>query len=237
MVHYLGDGSGPATTEEELRRRANPAHPGYPNGYEYPEYDFGILADGTVITMRPLTVIGGHTQADKPPYNGYGENWWNKNAASVVLGHGTQEDPLPEAMVQGLIRFIVQFCQLQGSSMDYVYPHFQVTKTDCPAAHYSKIGVSTGWLDFDYIEAEVTRRLEGGQTEMKIVYFFGPDDMGPARRVAEKTGSLMAPRSMYGKFPGNEEIILGGESVAGATNLTGQSWEETTQNVINFLKG
>lgn len=229
VLHHLGDGHGPAATADELRRRANPYR------YEYPEYDFGILADGTVIPMRPLTVQGAHCIADRPAYN-YADQWWNRNSIGIVLGIDAQAYPVPETMFKGLITFLVGLCRTRAMTMDDIYPHFQVTQTDCPGASYRKLGFNTGHLDYDQVEQSVNLLLKGADT-MPVIFFFGPDDYILAKRVALKVNAAIAPRELYGKLPASSVFIVGGPAVDGAVNLTGQAWEDTAQAVINYLKG
>jgi len=109
-IHHMGDGLGPCTTEAELRRRSTPP------GYDYPAYDFGILASGQVVTLRPLTVQGAHTLSDRAKYvRGY--QWWNRNSASVVMANSNHLFAPPEPMYQGLICFLVGFCDNKGSTL------------------------------------------------------------------------------------------------------------------------
>lgn len=162
VVHHLGDGKGPATTGAELQRRANPPHlPDYPKGYDWPEYEWGILADGSIITMRPLTYVGAHCQADREKYQ-LGENWWNRNSVSIVIGNDNTKYPPTEAQVANLISFLVGWCKEKGTTFDDVYPHFQVTQTDCPGAVSQELGISSGaWMDWDAIGNKITAILDG----------------------------------------------------------------------------
>jgi hypothetical protein len=152
VIHHLGDGLGPCQTEAELRRRTTPA------GYDGPAYDFGVLASGKVITLRSLTQQGAHCMSDRAKYD-RGYQWWNRNSASVVLANSNDKFQPPEAMVQGLICFLVSFCDKQGFNiMDGGYPHFQVSQTACPGASYRKLGFNTGYLDYDRVEQSVNAR-------------------------------------------------------------------------------
>ena len=76
VLHHLGDGQPAARTVAELQRRANPYN------YQFAEYDFGILEDGTIVNLRPLDYVGAHCIASVPKYM-YGPNWWNQNSIGV----------------------------------------------------------------------------------------------------------------------------------------------------------
>lgn len=239
VVHHLGDGKPVCLTPEALKGRANPPQPGFPNGWEYPEYDFGILADGTVVDMRPLTVVGAHAQADKSPYI-LGLNWWNLNSASVVLGIDATKYEPPAAMVQGLIDFLVKWFRKQGGTMAQCYPHFQIFHTDCPGAAYSKLGLNTGYLNYNYVETSVNNILKGVPTVTETankpcVLVFGVWDLIPAWRLATKLKCPVIPRDADWKNMGfNKFYVVGGpeETGSGVVNLTGDDWEHTTLLVI-----
>ena len=152
VIHHLGDGLGPCETEAELRRRSTPV------GYDGPAYDFGVLASGKVVPLRSLTVQGAHTMSDRAKYD-RGYQWWNRNSASVVMANSNHKFAPPESMIQGLICFLVGFCDQQGFNiMDGGYPHFQVAQTDCPGGSYKKLGFKTGYFDYDRVEQEVNSR-------------------------------------------------------------------------------
>ena len=230
VLHHLGDGLTAATTEGELRRRANPPHSGYPNGYEYPEYDYGILANGKVVEMRPLTIIGAHTQADFTLYRS-GENWWNRNSASVVIGIDSEKFQPPEAMVLSLITFLGNFCLRQGGDISNIYPHFQISKTKCPGA----------FLDYDRVERSVDRFLKSGvqQADKAIIIVFGPLDLVLAYRLAQKLGIPIIPRELnWAPQVFNKFYIVGGAPEKGPefVNLTGDTWEDTARAVLEELK-
>ena len=240
VLHHLGDGLPAANTEEELRRRANPPHDGYPNGYEYPEYDYGILADGNLISMRPLTVIGAHAQPDLPGYR-WGENWWNRNSASVVIGIDATLFRPPGPMVSSLINCLANFCQEQGSEISNIYPHFQISNTKCPGASYTKLGLNTGFLDYDSVESSVDLILKGDLVQVlnQAVVVFGIWDLIPAYKLAIKLRCPVIPRGISWRIFGfNQFYIVGGppEAGPGIVNLTGDTWEDTAQAVLEELK-
>lgn len=149
VIHHLGDSQGPCSTEAELRRRSQPP------GYDYSAYDFGVLADGKVITLRPLTVQGAHCIADRSKYEHGDPQWWNRNSAGVTLANDNQDFIPPAAMIQGLISFLINFSKQRGFGIDGMYPHFQVAQTLCPGGSYKKLGLNTGHFDYDLVEQAV----------------------------------------------------------------------------------
>ena len=245
VIHHLGDGLGPALTKEEVFRRANP------KGYQFPEYDFGILGDGTVISMRPLNYIGAHTQADKEEYM-RGDNWWNMNSASVVMANDNTKFPPPHEMLSGLEGFLVAWCKEKGATINDLYPHFQITRTDCPGGKYSKLNLDTGYFDYDRMEERVLEQT-GTPTQAEpqletqaqehdskpgIILEYGSDAEG-ALRLAQKLDIPIYPRS--GKA---WEELTGGYVVGGSPmndpkfkDLTGDGWIETVKKVIAELEG
>lgn len=239
VIHHLGDGSPAAKTEAELRSRANPPQPGFPNGWQYPEYDYGILEDGTVITMRPLTVKGAHAIADRREYM-LGPNWWNLNSASVVLGIDATEFTPPGAMVNSLINFLAKFCKEKGGGVGNMYPHFQITQTDCPGASYGKVGLSTGFLNYDYVEQSVDSILKGGLGPMDkpAVVVFGIWDLVIAYRLALKLNCPVIPRSSNWRGMGfNKFYLVGGpeENSPDVVMLSGNAMEDTEKAVLEEL--
>jgi len=240
VLHHLGDGLPAAATAEELRRRSNPSQPGLPKGYDYPEYDYGVLADGSLINMRPLTIVGAHSQADRPDYR-WGENWWNLNSASVVIGIDAEKFKPQAPMVRGLINFLASFCKRQGGSVSDIYPHFQISNTKCPGASYAKLGLNTGGLDYNNVEDSVDMMIKGGLVlEVKpAIVVFGIWDLVLAYRLAVKIKAPVIPREANWRGMGfNKFYIVGGapEPWPEFVNLTGDTWEDTAQAVLEELK-
>ena len=240
MIHHFGDGLPAAKTVEELTKRANPPQPGFPNGWQYPEYDVGILEDGAVVPLRPLTVKGAHAVADRSQYM-LGVNWWNLNSASVVLGIDSTLFKPSDAMINSLITFLAGFCRDRGGNEGNMYPHFQITQTDCPGASYNKLGLSTGYLDYDYIETNVKGILEGGLGPMDkpAVVVFGVWDLVVAYRLALKLKCPVVPREADWKNMGfNKFYIVGGpdEVGPGVVMLSGNAFEDTEAKVLEALK-
>jgi hypothetical protein len=149
VVHHLGDSQGPCKSVTELLKRSNP-------GYEFPAYDFGILDDGTIVELRPLTYVGAHCIASKQKYI-YGPNWWNENSIGVVLAIDNTKFQPSQAMVNGLIVLMIRLCKSQNMTIDDWYPHFQLTATACPGGSYNKLGFDTGYFDYDVVEKAVYR--------------------------------------------------------------------------------
>jgi len=220
VVHYLGDGLGPCVDEAELLRRANP------NGYQYPDYDYGILGDGTLVDMRPLTVIGAHAVSDIPAME-YGPNWWNENSASVVLGWGLETSKgnvLPIAMLNTLNAFVTAWIgQRGGSVMKTVLPHCSVTQTDCPGFNFSEVQVMLN-------------------KDLPVVVWFGRDDLEGALQLCRKINGVMVERSYFDAWlaedkASNTVYIVGGSPIQGSNyvNLAGAGWKETVIMVVNRL--
>ena len=224
VVHYLGDGLGPCKTKEELLKRANPY------GYQYPEYDNAILEDGTILTaadgMRPLTVIGAHTISDRPNMM-WGPNWWNCNAASIVLGWGLEEsssNPMPATMLQALNRFVGEWIGERGGTVGTtVLPHNVVTQTDCPGFNFKEV---VGMINKD----------------VPVVVWFGRDDLEGALQLTRKVNGVMVERAYFNNWnaadkASNTVYIVGGEPIQGSNyvNLAGSNWKETVGMVLNRL--
>ncbi len=152
VIHHFGDGMPAAKTKEEAFKRANPYH------YEFPEYDFIILDDGTILTARPLNYIGAHCVADKAKYQ-YSKNWWNENSIGIAMANDNTKYPPSQAMVNSLTTLLTDLCHKQGMTIDDLYPHFQVSATACPGGSYAKLGLDTGFFDYDLVERSVYRNL------------------------------------------------------------------------------
>jgi len=216
VVHYLGDGMDPCTTVDELLQRANPY------GYQYPEYDFGILGDGTIVPMRPLTVIGAHAISDIPAME-YGPNWWNLNSASIVLAWGKVASP-PAVMLQALEKFIGAWIVARGGALGKtVLPHCSVTRTDCPG--------------FDFSEVKVLLNKD-----TPVVVWFGRDDLEGALQLCRKVNGVMCERVHFDSWStedkaSNTVYIVGGSPIQGSNfvNLAGAGWKETVSLVLNRL--
>lgn len=147
VIHHTGDGKPPSIP---LSQRW------HPSGYDYPSYDFGIEADGTIRDGRPLTVQGAHTVSDKPSYSQRGAQWWNQNAIGIGLAGDFTVYPMPEAQFNALVALVKRLMSQYGLTLDDVYPHGQVTYTDCPGCTYSKVPAMTkGKWSYDEFERAV----------------------------------------------------------------------------------
>lgn len=154
VLHHLGDGLGAAKTAEELIVRANPNH------YQFPEYDFGIIASGQIVPLRPLTYIGAHAQANKGAYM-YGYNSWNKSSISIVMANDNTKWAPPAEMVEGTIACLLKLSKDPDHliTIKDIYLHSQIFTTDCPGAKYSALGLNSGYLDFDQMMTELNARM------------------------------------------------------------------------------
>ena len=249
-VHHLGNGKPPLESEMELVHDANP------RGYDYPEYEYGILANGSIVPMRPLTVVGAHTVADYEKYQ-HGKNWWNRNSASVVIANDCTIYPPTPAQVDALINFCVDWCRRQGANFDYIYPHFQLSRTACPGAISSQLGLHTGYLNWDMVnqrlagvsfaapivtvESSFVPEFLNNDTlkeweKLPVVIYLGNDDKTMAERLAAKLSGVVCPRvltKVWGQFP--SKVVVGGEEIPGATNYCGVDYKDTCMKVLSVL--
>lgn len=146
VIHHMGDGQGP---EVDIRTRWNP------HAYQFPEYDYGIQGDGTVLIGRPLVYIGAHTQADISKYN-YGPNWWNMNTASIGLAGDFTKYKMTCLQFTSLVSLVKKLMLMPKVklTLDDVYPHGQVTYTDCPGCSYDRLLNAVGFKGWNYNEFE-----------------------------------------------------------------------------------
>jgi len=147
VIHHMGDGRSP---DVPIAQRWNPYK------YDYPEYDFGVEADGTIRQGRPLNVQGAHCIADKPQYSKQGEQWWNQNSIGIGLAGDFTKFTMPQAQFNGLVGLVKRLMSQYGLTLDNVYPHGQVKYTDCPGCTYSKVPALTkGTWSYDAFEKAV----------------------------------------------------------------------------------
>lgn len=237
VIHHLGNKHNPIFTREELLRAANP------DGWDYPNYDYGILATGEVVNMRPLSFIGAHTQADRTRYN-YGPNWWNENSASVVIANDNQMFKPTAAQVEGLVKFLTGWLKVRGLDMGAAYPHFQVTQTDCPGGSYKKLALDTGYLDYDAVELDVTNALNGvvagGVELMRLIVAYTKEDQTAAALLADAVHSAIILKDY---FPVEEAAKIGTLYQVGGPNLypgkavllSGVDRYATARAVLDFI--
>lgn len=150
VIHHMGDGQSPSVPIEE---RWNP------NGTTFPEYDFGIEANGTIREGRPLNYIGSHTISDKPPYSSRGKYWFNQNAIGIGLAGDFTIYSMPKAQLDALVALVKRLMSEYGLTLDNVYPHGQVTYTDCPGCTYSKVPALHGSWSYDEFEKAVIEEV------------------------------------------------------------------------------
>jgi len=143
----MGDGKPP---EVSILQRWNPSN------YDYPEYDFGVEADGTIRIGRPLNYQGAHTLSDKPPYSQKGNQWWNQNSIGIGIAGDFTKYPMPQAQFNALVALVKRLMSQYGLTLDNVYPHGQVTYTDCPGCTYSKLPSAKGLWSYDEFEKAVS---------------------------------------------------------------------------------
>jgi hypothetical protein len=218
VVHYFGDGQEPALTKKELFRRGNPYN------YDYPEYDFGIIADGTIIPMRPLTIRGAHCISDIPSMVHSDEQWWNKNSVSIVIGVG-EGYVATDAQLKSLSRFITEWKRKPNS---IIYRHCDITKTDCPNLSYEI------W----------NKVLKGYEDVLKVaVLLFSKEDYWAGTDVAVRNGNCgLFIRPADHSVPvdamnAQRLIVVGGPSVGHPDEilLTGNTKYDTAQAVAKYL--
>ena len=233
VIHHLGNKKGPLFSREALLQAANP------DGWEYSDYDYGILGDGTVIDMRPLSVIGAHTQASHR-YN-YSPNWWNRNSAGIVIANDCEMFPPTPLQMQALVRFLFRWLETRGLNMDAAYPHFQVTQTKCPGASYHKLGLDTGFMDYDAVESEVNSLLAGGTLGgieiMKLIVAYTKDDMEAAGYLADAVRGAIINKDYLTEARVDVLYQVGGPDLyqGKAVLLSGGDKYDTARAVLDFI--
>lgn len=146
VIHHMGDGQ---SSDISILKRWNPQN------YDYPEYDFGVEADGTIRDGRPLTFQGAHCLSDKPPYSQRGDQWWNQNSIGIGVAGDFTKYPMPQAQFNALVALVTRLMTQYGLTLDNVYPHGQVMYTDCPGCTYSKVTALKGTWSYDEFEKAV----------------------------------------------------------------------------------
>ncbi len=232
VIHHMGDGQPPGIP---IAQRWNPA------GYDYPEYDFGIEADGTIREGRPLTIQGAHCLSDKSPYSQKGSQWWNRNSIGIGLAGDFTKYPMPQAQFYALCSLVKRLMDEHGLTLDNVYPHGQVTYTDCPGCVYDKVPELKGGWDYNEFEQAV---LSGAQPEEVIdvfdvaVLLNTKDDFWAGADVAAKHGNcaIFVRPSMDAKNA-KTLIVVGGSSIreTGEILLSGNDKYDTAAAVKKYL--
>jgi len=183
VIHHMGDGKPP---EVSILQRWNPFN------YDYPEYDFGVEADGTIRNGRPLNIQGAHTISDKPPYSQKGSNWWNQNSIGIGIAGDFTKFPMGQIQFNALVALVRRLMSQYGLTLDNVYPHGQVTYTDCPGCTYGKVPALHGMWSYDEFEKAVlngpTTIIQGVVNVTPVVQakkVIAPDDIYLTVRVRE----------------------------------------------------
>ena len=174
----MGDGQ---TSDVSILKRWNP------HNYDYPEYDFGVEADGTIRDGRLLTFQGSHTLSDKPPYSQRGDNWWNQNSIGIGIAGDFTKYPMPLAQFASLCALVKRLMIQYELTLDNVYPHGQVTRTDCPGCTYSKVPALKGTWSYDAFETAVLSKGAAIMSEpvKPVKGPIAPDDIYLSVRVRE----------------------------------------------------
>jgi hypothetical protein len=254
VIHHMGDGKPP---EVPISQRWNPY------GYQYPEYDFGIEYNGTIVQGRPLNAIGAHCIADKPQYN-YGKNWWNQNSLGIGLAGDFTKYPMTQAQFDSLVLLVKKLMAQHNLTLDDVYPHGQVTYTDCPGCVYDRVPALHGGWNYNAFMAAVLNdssnafmsvvlnnssvEKEEPMIENLIVYIGSPEaDIVPRLQAHLKAPAVMlqdltvetakAARKVYGVGYSPEKYVVGNYTIPLHQLITGNDATDTALAVINFIKG
>jgi len=240
VIHHLGDRLGPCTTEAELKRRSQPA------GYDWPAYDFGILANGQVITLRPLTVQGAHCISDRTKYIHEDPQWWNRNSAGVVMANDNQKFVPPVDMIKGLFCFLINFGNQRGFGISGMYPHFQITQTLCPGGSYKKLGLNTGYFDYDLMEKAVENQnlvlkkvVDKIMFKALVIYTYDPDKYAAEYLADHLRAPLVSLNNLTPELSAcaTTKYKVGGSALAGTKLLSGWDRFLTAEAVLKFIRG
>jgi hypothetical protein len=238
-IHHMGDGLPP---EVSILQRWNPGK------LDYPEYDYGIEADGTIRIGRPLTVQGAHCISDKPPYNQRGYQWWNRNSIGIGLAGDFTKYPMPDVQFKALVRLVKALHSEYGLSLDQCYPHGQVTYSDCPGCTYSKVPALTkGLWSYDNFEQAVLgiTKEEEDTLDVAILKHSSEDEWaakdvditlgGVANFTRQGTTSRIPAEALSAK----KLFIIGGPDVSHPNRvyLSGNTKYDTAVAVGKYLGG
>lgn len=193
VIHHMGDGLSPKVS---ILKRWNPF------GYQFPEYDIGIEANGTIRKGRPLNYQGAHCVSDKPPYNQKGDNWWNKNSIGIGLAGDFTIFPMPQAQFDALVKLVKQLMAQYNLTLDNVYPHCQISKTACPGCTYNKVPSAYGFWNYNEFEKAVNNKEKGDFQMEHAVFYFSDRDYSAARMISSKLGNC----AMYCRNGNNANI-------------------------------
>ena len=210
VIHHMGDGKPPG---ESILNRWNPYN------YQYPEYDFGIEADGTIRVGRPLNIIGAHCQSDIPPFSERGDNWWNKNSIGIGLAGDFTLYAMQWAQYEALLKLVREL--MAKYNVSEIRAHKEVTRTACP-----------GNWDTEAFKKD----LEGSKVFENLVCYDWYDD-GAAKLLADK---LKAPVVHVDNVTdalwscAKKKYKVGGGAFRDAQVIAGKDRFATTQAVLNL---
>lgn len=215
VIHHMGDGLPP---EVSILQRWNP------HGYDYPEYDFGIEADGTIRIGRPLTYQGAHCLSDKPPYCNRGDQWWNRNSIGIGLAGDFTKYPVSKSQFYALCSLVKSLMGQYGLTLDDVYPHGQVTYTDCPGCTYSKVPALSGGWSYDEFEQAVLGNVQlkepkGGEETVKDLVIYADGDVGAALTLSYKLGCPMVLKDFADRYQAQNKHWVGVHGTNGNGNF------------------
>lgn len=146
VIHHMGDGK---SSDISILNRWNPYN------YEYPEYDFGVEADGTIRQGRPLNYQGAHCLSDKPPHSQRGDQWWNQNSIGIGVAGDFTKFPMSQAQFNSLVGLVKKLMSQYNLTLDDCYPHGQITFTACPGCIYDKVPALKGFWNYNDFENAV----------------------------------------------------------------------------------
>ena len=228
VIHHMGDGLPPTVS---ILQRWNPTN------YDYPEYDYGIEDDGTIRDGRPLTAQGAHCLSDKPPYSQKGNQWWNRNSIGIGLAGDFTKYPMSRAQFYALCSLVKRLMDEHGLTLDNVYPHGQVTYTDCPGCVYDKVPELSGGWNYNEFEQAVLSPVGEVIDMLDVAVLLNTkDDFWAGADVAAANGNcaiLVRPS----KVEAAKMIVIGGAST-GHTNeilLSGNDKYDTAAAVKKYL--
>ena len=236
VIHHMGDGQ---SSDVSILNRWNP------HGYQFPEYDFGVEADGTIRQGRPLNYQGSHCISDKPPYSQRGDQWWNQNSIGIGIAGDFTKFPMPQAQFNGLVGLVINLMNQYKLTLDEVSPHGKVAYTDCPGCVYDKVTALHGYWNYNDFENAVKNNNQGGNDVLDVaVLLFSKEDYWAGYDVAVKNGNCALFTRLNGTIPKDSMsakhlIVVGGSSVnhPNETLLSGNTKYDTAQKVGEYLSG
>ena len=239
VIHHMGDNRASSVP---ILKRWNPYK------YDYPEYDFGVDADGSIKTGRPLNVQGAHCIATKSPYSKKGNQWWNQNSIGIGVAGDFTKFPMPAAQFNGLVVLVRRLMAQYGLTLDNVYPHDQLASTVCPGCTYSKVAGSRGFWSYDEFEKavmakEIIKIAEVIDVLDVAVLLFTKEDYWAGADVAAKNGNCAvfvrpADRSVPKDAMSAKMLIVVGGATTGHSSevlLSGNTKYDTAEAVAKYL--